>query len=135
MSAGTRLGTRRLVTAAVAVLALISCGSDHGIGSEPTGRVVGHVLAGPTCPVERPGGPACPPAPVAGLVEFVQDGRIVTSVSTDAEGGFEHELPAGTYTVSVDVGDRPFPVCGSVDVEVVADAETNVDIDCDTGIR
>ncbi len=119
----------------MAAMSLISgCGTDTPL-SDSIGRVSGHALAGPTCPVELPGDPNCQPNPVQGSVQFSQGEDVVSSISLDAEGGFAAEVPAGTYTVTVDTGDTPFPVCTPVDVEVQADADAVVDISCDTGIR
>ena len=126
----------------VAALTLIGgCGSASsqsgtaGPGGGTTGRVSGHALAAPTCPVERPGDPNCQPRPVQGSVRFAQGGHVVSSNPIDATGAFAAELPVGTYTVTVDTGDNPFPVCTPVEVEVRADADAVVDISCDTGIR
>ena len=126
----------------VAALSLIGgCGAASsqsgttGPQGGTTGRVSGRALAGPTCPVERPGDPNCQPRPVQGSVRFAQGGRVVSSDPIDASGAFLAELPAGTYTVTVDTGENPFPVCTPVEVEVRADADAVVDISCDTGIR
>jgi hypothetical protein len=123
-----------IVVAAVALLA--GCGSESpSPASGSNSRVSGHALAGPTCPVERPGDPNCEPKPVQGSVQFVQDDHVVSSVRIDAGGGFAAEIPAGAYTVTVDTGGKAFPVCAPVEVEVRADADAVVEISCDTGIR
>ena len=121
-----------IVLAAVSLL--VSCGTA-GPQSGSNGRVTGHALAGPTCPVEQPGDPNCQPKPVQGSVEFAQGQHVVSSARIDASGAFAAEIPAGTYTVTVDTGDNAFPVCVPVEVEVRADADAVVDISCDTGIR
>jgi hypothetical protein len=117
-----------------AVLLIAGCGSA---GRQPNsnGRVNGHALAGPTCPVEQPGDPNCQPAPVQGSVQFARGDDVVISVHIDGNGGFAAEIPAGAYTVTVDTGDNPFPVCRPVEVDVRADADTAVEITCDTGTR
>jgi hypothetical protein len=122
----------------VIVLAIVSMIVGCGSGSPRTGsngRVNGHALAGPTCPVEQPGDPNCQPKPVQGSVQFAQGDHVVTSVDIDAGGGFATEVPAGTYSVTVDTGDNAFPVCAPVEVEVRANAEASVEISCDSGIR
>ena len=126
----------------VAALSLIGgCGAASsqsgttGSHTGATGRVSGHALAGPTCPVERPGDPNCQPRPVQGSVRFARGGHVVSSNPIDAAGAFAAEIPAGTYTVTVDTGENPFPVCTPVEVEVRANADAVVDISCDTGIR
>lgn len=119
----------------VSVLLLAGCGSGVSHPSAATGRVRGHALAGPTCPVERPGQPDCEPAPVDGVVEFVRDDRVVSSAPLDAAGAYAAEVPVGTYQVTVDVGGGPFPTCEPLDVEVTTGAAVVADISCDTGIR
>jgi hypothetical protein len=117
-----------------AVLLMVGCGS---VSRQPdsNGRVNGHALAGPTCPVEQPGDPDCRPVPVQGIVQFEQGDNVVTSVQINDSGGFAAEIPAGSYTVTVDTGDNPFPVCPPVEVDVRADVDAVVEISCDTGIR
>lgn len=39
--------------------------------------IQGQVLAGPVCPVERPGQTGCEPKPVAGSIDFIKGGRRV----------------------------------------------------------
>ena len=121
-----------IVVAAVALIA--SCGSGSP-NPASNGTVSGRALAGPTCPVERPGDPNCQPKPVQGSVQFAQDNHLVSSVRIDAGGGFAAEIPAGEYTVTVDTGGNAFPVCAPVEVEVRADADAVAEISCDTGIR
>ena len=124
----------RCVTVVAAVSLIVGCGAaSPQRGSN--GRVSGHVLAGPTCPVEQPGDPNCEPKPVQGSVQFAQGERVVSSARIDARGAFAAEIPVGTYTVTVDTGDNAFPVCAPVEVEVRADADAVAEISCDTGIR
>ena len=99
-----------------------------------TGWVTGHVLAGPTCPVERPD-VSCPPVAVVGVVQFLRAGQVVTSTTIDPEGAYSAELLPTEYSVIIDVGTSPFPFCGSVNIAVVADAVTVADVSCHTGIR
>ena len=135
---------RCVIVVAALTMQIGGCGSASsqsgttGPQTGANGPVTGHALAGPTCPVERPGDPNCQPRPVQGSVRFAEGGHVVSSNPIDATGAFVAELPAGTYTVTVDTGDNPFPVCTPVEVEVLladADADSVVDISCDTGIR
>lgn len=124
----------RYLFTVVAASLIAGCGSDSPrIGSN--GRVSGHVLAGPTCPVEQPGDINCEPKPVQGRVQFEQDGDVVRTVDINVGGDFATEILAGIYTVTVDVGDSIFPVCLPVKVEIQANADAVVEISCDTGIR
>lgn len=124
----------RCLTILATVSLIAGCASNSSDGGS-TGRVNGSALAGPTCPVEQPGDPNCQPKPVQGTVQFAQGDHVVISVRINADGSFAAEVPAGTYTVTVDIGDNIFPVCESVEVEVLANADTVVELACDTGIR
>ena len=124
----------RCVIVVAAVSLIVGCGTTSP-RSGSNGRVSGHALAGPTCPVEQPGDPNCQPKPVQGSVQFAQGEHVVSSARIDASGAFAAEIPVGTYTVTVDTGDNAFPVCALVEVEVRADADAVVEISCDTGIR
>lgn len=124
----------------VAIKALLILSFLAGCGSEESpinsnGRVTGQALAGPTCPVEQPGVLNCEPKPVQGKVQFTQGDNVVSSVSINEAGDFVVEIPAGTYTVTVDTGDNIFPICSPVEVMVQANLDSVVKILCDTGIR
>jgi|tagenome__1003787_1003787.scaffolds.fasta_scaffold20806308_2 hypothetical protein len=98
--------------------------------------VAGHVLAGPTCPVERPGDPACSPRPVANATLTVRSGdAVVATTTTDAGGAYRIALPPGDYTIeSAPVGGlmgTPSPISFSV----AGTALTPLDVTYDTGIR
>ena len=125
---------RIAIKGVVVVFLLTSCGSKSPIGGS-NGRVSGRALAGPTCPVEQPGDTNCEPKPVQGTIQFTQDGDVVSTVRINAGGDFTVEVPVGIYTVKVDIGDSIFPLCTPVEVEVRANAESVVEILCDTGIR
>lgn len=50
----------------------------------------GPVLAGPVCPVERPGQTGCEPKPVAGSIDFIKGGRRVgeaRAIEIDRDNG------------------------------------------------
>jgi hypothetical protein len=93
--------------------------------------------AGPTCPVETLGDPACAPRPVPGAKVTILDagGREVSTVVLDAKGAALVTLPAGKYVV------RPQPAAGlmgtpgPMDVAVAEGKLTAVDLSYDTGIR
>lgn len=109
--------------------ALASAAKTSGVG----GRVTG----GPTCPVERPGDPACAPRLVAGAVLVVKGagGTEIARTTTDASGFYRIALPPGEYTLEASPvegfmsGPAPTPF-------TVADgALTALDLSYDTGIR
>jgi hypothetical protein len=93
--------------------------------------------AAPTCPVERPGDPACRSRPVAGATILILDGQgnTVAEVTTDAEGNAFAPVPAGIYVV------QPQPVAGlmggaeQVPITVAGDTPALVTVVYDTGIR
>ncbi len=100
-------------------------------------RVVGVVLAGPTCPVaQSPPDPACDDQPVAGAVLVITDvdGKEVGRVESNREGRFITRLPAGVYVL------QPQPVDGLLGTappqEFVVESEPiELVIGYDTGIR
>ena len=68
---------------------------------QPT--ITGHLLAGPTCPVETvPPNPACKPLPVAGATVIATDaaGHEVARAVSDSVGYFALTLAAGTYSLT-----------------------------------
>jgi hypothetical protein len=112
-------------------------GDSGGGGILPGGPgIAGQALAGPTCPVVRPGDPACNDRPVPGATILIRDatGTIVAQLTTDANGRFQVVLPPGSYRL------EPQPVQGlmgtasTLDVTVGATFQV-VDITYDTGIR
>ncbi|MEP7113997.1 MAG: hypothetical protein ABI862_12080 [Ilumatobacteraceae bacterium] len=124
----------RCLILVAAVSLIVGCGVASPQRSS-NGRVSGHALAGPTCPVEQPGDPNCQPKPVQGSVLFAQGEHVVSSARIDPSGAFAVEVPVGTYTVTVDTGDNAFPVCAPIEVAVRAEADAVAEISCDTGIR
>jgi hypothetical protein len=120
-----------LASAAVLVALLSGCG---GGPPDLEATVTGLVQQGPTCPVETLDSP-CPPAPAVGArVEVVQEGTVVTSTTTDADGRFELAAPVGSVEVRAESTDglpsqdvQTF----TLDVGDLVDAELMLD----TGIR
>jgi carboxypeptidase family protein len=112
-------------------------GSSCGGGILPGGSgIQGHVMAGPTCPVQKPNDPACADRPMAGvtIVVLTAAGNEAARTTTDASGYYAVTLPAGPYTI------EPQPVEGMVRgsptvAVTVGDGVTTVDIPYDTGIR
>ncbi len=93
-------------------------------------------VAGPTCPVETLGDPACAPRPVAGAKVVILDaqGNEVATLVLEGQGSMIG-LPAGPYVL------RPQPVAGlmgtpaAVEVTVVDGTLAPVVLSYDTGIR
>ncbi len=101
------------------------------------GVLVGQVLLGPTCPVERiPPDPQCAPRPYPTTVNVYSSGSndTLASAKSDVNGNFRFDLAPGSYTVSAE-GGKVLPRCTSESAEVNAQATTTITINCDTGIR
>jgi hypothetical protein len=101
----------------------------------PTGSGIrGTVLAGPTCPVERPESP-CPPRPVSADIRVTTPGgSLVATTRSDDSGAFAVAVPPGSYEVAALPGEI-LPRCTPEKVTVIPTATTSVTIHCDTGIR
>jgi hypothetical protein len=105
-------------------------------GGGETG-ISGVAVAGPTCPVETVGDPACAPRQVPNATIVVVDagGADVGSVVTGLDGAFFIALPAGDYTLT---GWPVEGLMGTPDptaVTVTDGAVTEVQLSYDTGIR
>lgn len=117
-------------------LALAAC-TQIGPGG-PQGTLVGDVVAGPTCPVEKAGNP-CPPRPVPNRQVTIETsvGDVAATVTTDAQGHFTVHLPPGHYVVRVAIipGQVGLRQVTPGDVIIVAGQITSITIELDTGIR
>jgi hypothetical protein len=114
-----------------------SGGTGGGSGVLPGGPgIAGQAVAGPTCPVVRPGDSNCNDRPVAGATILIRDagGTVVAQLKTDGNGRFQVVLPPGSYRI------EPQPVTGlmgtarPIDVTVGSAFET-VNVAYETGIR
>ena len=123
---------------AALILTLAGCVGPMGAPSSVvprTGFAIAAV-AGPTCPVETLGDPACAPRPVAGAKVVILDaeGNEVATLVLEAQGSMIG-LPAGPYVL------RPQPAAGlmgtpaAVEVTVVDGTLAPVVLSYDTGIR
>ena len=141
--------------ALASVLAACSSGSSTSASESPapvpasspsptavsTGtKVSGVATAGPVCPVEKPGDPACAPRPVAGAVLIVTElnGTEIARATTGSDGRFTVNLPAGAYTLVPQrveglMGTAP-PIPFSVGVDGAPSAAP-LEVQYDTGIR
>ena len=136
-------GLRRWTAPVVAAAAILLAACGPGAAVTPpraTVRVSGHVLAGPTCPVERvPPDPACAPRPVdAAHVVIVDAGTnaVIADAVTDADGAYAVDLVPGSYRLE---GGADMPGIGPpqpIPFEIAADAgPVTIDLEVDTGIR
>ena len=76
-------------------------------------------------------------APMVGAVVQVLDAdhRVVARVTTGTDGRFSAAVPAGQYSVEVDVGAAVLPRCGTAEASVHDGQVTDVEIECDSGMR
>jgi hypothetical protein len=115
--------------------------TDEAIAERAAGitesEVVGRVTAGPTCPVERPGDPACVPRPVDGATLHITaaDGSEIRSLSPDAGGWFATPLDPGDYVLTAEPVEGLMGTPGPIAFTVTDRAATVVDVRYDTGIR
>jgi hypothetical protein len=131
----TRVGTVTFVSEEGSVLTDDVLAGLHATAKGP--GVGGRVTAGPTCPVERPGDPACAPRMVAGadLVVRGDAGAEIARLTTDGSGLFRLGLEPGEYTL------EPQPVEGFMGTAqptpftVKVGELTWLDVAYDTGIR
>jgi hypothetical protein len=86
-------------SALIGVLLLIVVGCGRSVSAERFGSLIVKVNAGPTCPVERVGDPACAPRPVKGA-RLRLDGSGETMLVSDATGiARSDRVIAGSYRV------------------------------------
>jgi hypothetical protein len=129
---------RRILPFLGLLIVLAACAG--GAASEPAGSagsgIGGVAVAGPTCPVERPGDSACLPRPVEGAVVVVTDqaGEEVGQATTDAQGRFFVALPAGHYRVTTGDVDGLIGAPAPMEV-VVSEGKATIELSYDTGIR
>ena len=105
------------------------------------GNVVGHLLLGPTCPVERvddPCDPVAHPAPVA-LLALDDAGVEAARATTLSDGSFALDLRPGSYRLHADAPAGSLPRIADTVVRVEASATRDHPIRTtvlgDTGIR
>lgn len=105
------------------------------------GDLVGRLLLGPTCPVERANDPCDPvarPAPLT-LVALDASGAETARAVTLGDGSFALNLPAGSYTLHALRTSATFPSIADTKVVVTTQATRSqpqrVIVTGDTGIR
>ena len=118
-------------------LTIAACAGTSGPPVPPGTGLAIIALAGPTCPVETPGDPACAPRPVAGARVVILDagGREVTAIVLDAKGAGVAAVAAGRYVVRAQPAAGLMGTPEPMDVAVVDGSLTPVTLSYDTGIR
>ena len=136
-----RARRRRAAPLLVAIgLIVVACASGPTASSAVSSvRVSGHVLAGPTCPVERnPPDPACAPRPVADATVQIIDtttGATVAEAVTDGDGAYTVDVPPGSYRLGGASGLPGISPPEPVPFVAVEGVPVTVDLEVDTGIR
>jgi hypothetical protein len=122
---------RRLVIALItlSLLAPISAAT----GSSAASGLRGLVTLSPTRPVCIEDQPCSKPAP-GFLLVFRREGRIVSRVTTRADGTYRVTLPPGRYAVLAPEYRRGSGVTPRV-VRIVKGCHRRVDLEIDTGIQ
>jgi hypothetical protein len=117
------------------LLVVLADGCGQSSESRHYGSLIITVNAGPTCPVERIGDPACAPRPVNGA-RLRLDGTSDLTLTTNASGTAGNDrIPAGAYLL------EPKPVNGLVGtprprrIAIIRGRTTQVQVSYDTGIR
>lgn len=138
-----RASTARFVASLLLAAAMAGCGASQitpgpatGSTAPPTGVL--HIVAteGPTCPVQRVGGPACT-RPYTGQLEVRSaSGALIGQPATSEDGMADVVLPPGMYTVSAPQSSSGLPrLTQPVTVSVSAGGTATATLDFDTGIR
>jgi hypothetical protein len=128
-----------VVAVVLAGLCLVGCDPGGGASQSPTAPsgIRGTVFLGPTCP--GPVDPSATDEPCvtpysAQLAILDADGKVVTRVTSGADGTFQVDLPPGDYTVAPQNGD-PVPSAPSQPVSVEPGKYTEIQVNYDSGMR
>ena len=112
-----------------------ACGGDDDEVTDS--GIEGTVLSGPSCPVVQAGSP-CPDRPISAPIKITRlsDGE-ATTITSDDEGRFRINEPAGDYEVTpLPIAGQALPAPGqSQQVTVEAGQFAEVTISYDSGIR
>lgn len=117
------------------LLLLVADGCGQSGGAEHTGSLIVTVTAGPTCPVQRAGDPACAPRPVKGA-RLSLDGASEMTLKTDANGtARETMIPVGAYRLVAQPVNGLMGTPAPLELVITRRNATHVTLSYDTGIR
>ena len=122
----------RAVSAAILLSTSVACASGSTNSTTGDSGIQGVVTYGPTCPVQRAGGPSCV-RKYSADVTVRQGDKTVTTFRSASDGSFKVSLQPGTYTLtSTQSG---LPILKPLDVTVKPHSFTTVTVEFDSGIR
>ncbi len=121
----------------LAILVAVGCGPAAPVAPAGPPNVTVTALAGPTCPVVRPGDPACDARPVVGAVVVIRDegGAEVARVTTGPNGTAEASLPTGSFAFEAQPVDGLMGTPGPTIAAIEAGVAASIELEYDTGIR
>ena len=130
------------VLAMATIFLIVACGPPAGGGTQAppspslTSGIRGVVLLSPTCGAQPADASPCVTPYAAKLVITDENGTVVGTITSGADGRFEIALPPGNYLIQPRPGDGGVPFATSaIPVTVVADDYADVEVDYDSGIR
>jgi hypothetical protein len=133
-----RVVIARLIGCALGALTaagVLTAGAEAGGAPRAPGSGIhGHVILGPTCPVQRPGRTCTRPYAAAITIRREPAGTLAARVRSAADGDFTARLRPGRYLLKP-AGGRPYPRAPRQTVTVTAGRFTDVTIRFDSGIR
>jgi hypothetical protein len=121
----------RAIGAVILSALLAACAATPTTSATDSG-IQGKAIYGPTCPVQRVGGPSCQ-RPYSGEIVIRQGDRTVTTIRSAADGTFRVALPPGAYTISS--AGTGLPIVKPFDVTIKPHAFTAITVMFDSGIR
>jgi hypothetical protein len=98
-----------------------------------TSGISGVTVAGPQCPVERPGSP-CPDRPISATIDIkTRGGKLVSTFTSDSQGAFRVPIEPGQYVLTSATAGPP--TLAPTDITVPDGQFVVVTLTLDTGIR
>jgi hypothetical protein len=131
----------KLLGGALALALVVAGCGNFGIEVNtplPPSGITGSVVLGPTCPNPPSVGPdgqvPCLTPYAAQLVVLDTEGKVVTRITSGADGTFRVDVPPGDYVIAP-ATTASYPSAQPVSVQVVAGNYAQVQINYDTGLR
>lgn len=122
---------------AVSALVLLAVGCGQGPAAPQDSGVEGVTMVDGGCPPARDA-PPCPDKPLSARLEVTRAGsdEAVVAVNSGDDGRFRIALEPGDYTLHpANLAGTPLPIAQPIDVHVVANRFTTVEVPFDSGVR